>query len=82
MFLEVTDPEYLDMIYDGPFVPSKLVLEAPGVPGHYILKDKKDWTREDKTSMMKDAKERNLFHSSLDNVMSSRVIGCKITMEI
>lgn len=76
MFLEATDLEYLDMIYDGPFVPSKLVPETPGVPEHYIPKEKKDWTAEDKTSMIKDAKVRNLLHNSLANVISKRVIRC------
>lgn len=82
MFLEATDPEYLDMIYDGPFVPSKPVPETPGIPKYYIPKEKKDSTPEDKISMMKDAKVRNLLHSSLDNVMSNRVIAYKTAKKI
>lgn len=42
----------------------------------------KDYTPKDKASIMKDSNVRHLLHSSLDNVMSNRVIGCKIVKEI
>ncbi|XP_074348323.1 uncharacterized protein LOC141687071 [Apium graveolens] len=47
-----------------------------------IDKDKKVYSPEDPSSIMKDAKVRHILHSILDSVMSNRVIGCKITKEI
>lgn len=76
MFLEVIDPEYLNKIYDGPHKPTQLAIAFGGTPDKVILKEKKDCTYEDQATMMKDAKVRNLLHSSLDNVISNRVIGC------
>ncbi|XP_074351439.1 uncharacterized protein LOC141690547 [Apium graveolens] len=34
------------------------------------------------TSLLKDAKIRNIMHNSLDNVMSKRMIACKTAKEI
>ncbi|KAL8146764.1 hypothetical protein AgCh_004488 [Apium graveolens] len=47
-----------------------------------VDKDKNDYTPEDLSSIMNDAKARHILHSSLDSVMSNRVIGCKIAKEI
>ncbi|XP_063948055.1 uncharacterized protein LOC135152154 [Daucus carota subsp. sativus] len=82
MFLEATDPEYLDMIYDGPHMPTKLSVAVGDEPQKMIPKEKKDYTPEDISSISKDAKVKHLLHSALDNVMSNRVIGCKIAKEI
>ncbi|KAK1357997.1 hypothetical protein POM88_051253 [Heracleum sosnowskyi] len=82
MFLEATDPEYLDRIYDGPHKPTKLNTLVPGEEQKTIPKEKKDYTPEDISSIAKDAKVRHLLHSALDNVMSNRVIGCKTAKEI
>ncbi|KAK1356170.1 hypothetical protein POM88_049426 [Heracleum sosnowskyi] len=76
MFLEATDPEYLDRINDGPHMPTKLS-HVKTVP-----KEKKYLTPEYISSIAKDAKVRHLLHSALDNVMSNRVIGCKTAKEI
>lgn len=48
IFLEATDPEYLDRIHDCPFVQSKIVPQAVEKDGktiseHYALKEKKEW---------------------------------------
>lgn len=82
MFLEATNPKYVDRIYDGHFVPSKIVPETPEVLELYIPQEKMEWTARNKTFMMKDAKVRNLLHNSLDNMMSNRVIGCNTAKEI
>ncbi|KAK1378640.1 hypothetical protein POM88_025384 [Heracleum sosnowskyi] len=82
MFLEATDPEYLDRYYDGPHKPTKLNTLVPGEEQKTIPKEKKDYTPEDISSIAKDAKVRHLLHSALDNVMSNRVIGCKTAKEI
>ncbi|KAK1396498.1 hypothetical protein POM88_006361 [Heracleum sosnowskyi] len=82
MFLEATDPEYLDRIYDGPHKPTKLSTVVAGEDQKTIPKEKKDYTPEDISSFAKDAKVRHLLHSALDNVMSNRVIGCKTAKEI
>ena len=82
MFLEATDPEYLDRIYDGPHKPTKLSLAVDGQEQKIVPKEKKDYTSEDISSFAKDAKVRHLLHSALDNVMSNRVIGCKTAKEI
>ncbi|KAL8125391.1 hypothetical protein AgCh_012907 [Apium graveolens] len=56
MHLEATDPDYLSVINDGPFMPTKLVPATPTVAGHYQLKGKSEWTTEEKVVVMKDAK--------------------------
>ena len=82
MFLEATDPEYLDRISDGPHMPTKLSVAVGDEKQVLIPKEKKDYTPEDISSMSKDAKVKHLLHSALDNVMSNRVIGCKTAKEI
>ncbi|KAK1399686.1 hypothetical protein POM88_009549 [Heracleum sosnowskyi] len=82
MFLEATDPEYLDRINDGPHMPTKLSHVVDGQEQKTVPKEKKDMTPEDISSIAKDAKVRHLLHSALDNVMSNRVIGCKTAKEI
>ncbi|KAL8118026.1 hypothetical protein AgCh_015791 [Apium graveolens] len=56
MYLEATDPDYLDVINDGPFMPTKLVPATPTVAEHYQLKQKTEWTPEEKVAVLKDAK--------------------------
>ena len=46
MFLESTDPEYLDRIYDGPHMPTKLSVSVGDEPQKMIPKEKKDYTPE------------------------------------
>ena len=82
MFLEATDPEYLDRIYDGPHKPTKLSVAVGNEPQKMIPKEKRELTIEDISSLGKDVKVRHLLHSALDNVMSNRVIGCKTAKEI
>ncbi|KAK1357710.1 hypothetical protein POM88_050966 [Heracleum sosnowskyi] len=82
MFLEATDPEYLDRINNGPHKPTKLSPAVGDKEQTLIPKEKKDYTPEDISSIAKDAKVRHLLHSALDNVMSNRVIGCKTAKEI
>ena len=81
MFLEATDPDFMDRIKDGPHVPTKLSV-AVGEDQKLIPKEKKDFTPEDIASVSKDAKVKHLLHSALDNVMANRVIGCKTAKEI
>ena len=40
MHLEATDPDYLDVINDGPCKPIKLVPGTPTVAEHYQMKEK------------------------------------------
>ena len=47
------------------------------IPEHYVAKDKYEWTPEEKTDVLKDAKVKNILHNSLDEVLSNRVITCK-----
>ena len=82
MFLEATDPEYLDRIKEGPHKPSKLVVAVAGEAAKTVPKEKSDYTAEDIASIAKDAKVRHLLHSAIDNVMSNRVINCKTAKEI
>ncbi|XP_017249896.1 uncharacterized protein LOC108220596 [Daucus carota subsp. sativus] len=81
MFLEATNPDFMDKIKDGPHVPTKLSV-AVGEDQKLIPKEKKDFTPEDIASVSKDAKVKHLLHSALDNVMANRVIGCKTAKEI
>lgn len=82
MYLEATDHDYLDRIYDGPYIPKKLVGQTETVPKHYIQKTKSEWTPEEKAQILKEAKVKNILHSSLDVVMSNRVIACSSAKEI
>ncbi|KAL8146777.1 hypothetical protein AgCh_004495 [Apium graveolens] len=51
-------------------------------PAKTIPKEKSEYTAEDISSIVKDAKVRHLLHSSIDNVMSNRVIQCRTAKEI
>ena len=86
MFLEATDPDFLDRINDGPHEPKKLVsaavVDGITVPEHYVAKDKFEWTSEEKADVLKDTKVKNILHNSLDDVLSNRVITCKTSKEI
>ena len=86
MFLEAADYDYLDRIHDGPYVPTKLVpqvnTDGKTVPEHYVIKDKAEWTAEEKNMVLKDAKVRNILHNSLETVHSNRVIALKTAKEI
>ncbi|KAL8121919.1 hypothetical protein AgCh_018595 [Apium graveolens] len=82
MFLEVTDPEYLDKINEGPYKPTKLSVAVADQPAKMIPKEKSEYIAEDISSIAKDARVRHLLHSAIDNVMSNRVIGCKTAKEI
>ena len=86
IYLEATDPDYIDRINDGPHEPRKLVpttvVDGVTVPEHYVAKDKLEWTPEEKTDVLKDAKVKNILHNSLDEVLSNIVITCKTTKEI
>ncbi|KAL8120799.1 hypothetical protein AgCh_017833 [Apium graveolens] len=82
MFLEATDPEYLDKIKEGPHKPTKLAVAVAGEAAKTVPKEKSDYTAEDIASIAKDAKVRHLLHSAIDNVMSNRVINCKTAKEI
>ncbi|KAL8133157.1 hypothetical protein AgCh_008567 [Apium graveolens] len=82
MFLEATDPEYLDRINEGPHKPTKLSVVVANQPAKTIPKEKSEYKAEDISSIAKDAKVRHLLHSALDNVMSNRVIHCKTAKEI
>ncbi|KAL8118183.1 hypothetical protein AgCh_015906 [Apium graveolens] len=82
MFLEATDPEYLDGIKEGPHKPTKLAVAVAGEAAKTVPKEKSDYTAEDIASIAKDAKVRHLLHSAIDNVMSNRVINCKTAKDI
>ena len=86
MFLEGTDPDFIDRINDGPHEPKKLVpaavVDGIIVPEHYVAKDKFEWTSEEKIDVLNDAKVKNILHNSLDEVLSNRVITCKTIKEI
>ncbi|KAL8133899.1 hypothetical protein AgCh_009096 [Apium graveolens] len=82
MFLEATDPEYLDRIKEGPHKPTKLAVAVAGEAAKTVPKEKSDYTAEDIASITKDAKVRHLLHSAIDNVMSNRIINCKTAKEI
>ena len=51
MFLEATDPEYLDRIYDGLYMPTKLSVAVEDQPQKLIPKKNKDYTPKDISSI-------------------------------
>lgn len=82
MYLEAVDFDYPDIINDGPPVSTKLVVITATLPEYYIIKEMKEQSLEEKVAMLKDVKVRNIFHNSLDSLMSNRVITCKPVKEI
>ncbi|KAK1369636.1 hypothetical protein POM88_035728 [Heracleum sosnowskyi] len=82
MYLEAMDLDYLDRIRDGPYIPTKFVERTDTVPEHYVVKAKSEWTPEEKAHVLREPKIQNILQSSLDAVMSNRVIACKSSKEI
>ncbi|KAK1360650.1 hypothetical protein POM88_045124 [Heracleum sosnowskyi] len=82
MYLDAMDPDYLDRIRDGPYIPTRIVAQTNTVPEHYVVKVKSEWTPEEKADVLRDAKIKNILHNSLDVVVSNRVIACKSAKEI
>ncbi|KAK1359193.1 hypothetical protein POM88_043667 [Heracleum sosnowskyi] len=82
MYLEAMDPDYLDRIRDGPYIPTRIVERTDTIPEHYVVKAKSEWTPEEKAHVLMEPKIKNILHSSLDAVMSNRVIACKSSKEI
>ena len=84
--LETTYPDYLDMINDGPYVPSKLVpqvtLDEKVIEEHFIEKPKSEWSKDDKENSFKDVKVRNILFNSLDTVLTNYVFSCKTSKEM
>ncbi|KAL8089032.1 hypothetical protein AgCh_038696 [Apium graveolens] len=77
MFLEATDPEYLDRIKEGPHKPTKLAVAVAGEAAKTVPKEKSDYTAEDIASIAKDAKDLkattirdnyNLDETTLDEI--------------
>ena len=82
MFLKTTNLENLDRIYNGPHKPTKLSIAVGEKQQKMIPKEKIDYTHEDINFISKDAKVRHLLYSALDNIMSNKVIGCKMSKEM
>ncbi|KAL8156089.1 hypothetical protein AgCh_001248 [Apium graveolens] len=59
LHLEATDPDYLVVINDGPYKPTKLVPATPTVAEHLQLKTKSEWSPEEKVIVLKDAKHHD-----------------------
>lgn len=78
--LEATDPDYIDMIKEGPYVPTKIVPQSMKdgevIEEHIEDKTKAEWTKEDKENVLKDAKAKNILFNSLDSVLTNSVISC------
>ena len=79
MFLEATNPEYLEGIYHGPYKRNKRFVVVGDEQQRMIPKENKDYTYEDISSISKDTKVRHLLHSALDNVI---VISCRFAKAI
>ena len=72
LHLRAVDPDYLDIISDGPFIPKRLIAMKGTTPEHYIQKVKSEWTPEENNQVQKDAKVMNILHNALDSVLSNR----------
>jgi gag-polypeptide of LTR copia-type/Zinc knuckle len=82
LHLRAMDPDYLDRINDGPYIPSTLVPRTDTVPEHYVPKPRGEWSAEEYNQWQKDARVMNILHNGLDPVMSNRVIACRTAKEI
>ncbi|KAL8132325.1 hypothetical protein AgCh_007988 [Apium graveolens] len=74
--------QILERINEGPHKPTKLSVVVVDQPAKTKPKEKGEYTAEDISSIVKDARVRHLLHSVIDNVMSNRVINCKTAKEI
>ena len=85
IFLEGIDCDYLDKIHDEPFVTRKLIpaimIDEITEPGHYVLRNKSEWSKEEKAEALKDANIRNILHNAIDFIMSNEMITCKTFTE-
>ena len=59
MYLEASDPHYIEKINDGPYLPRKIVPRIATEPEHFIFKKKSEWSPEDKIEALKDVKVKN-----------------------
>ena len=82
MYLEASDPDYIDRINDRPYLPRKIVPQTATKPEHFIIKEKSEWSPEDKIEVLKDVKVKTILHNIVDHVMSNMVIACRTTKEI
>ena len=82
MYLEDLNPDYIDKINDGPYLSRKIVLQTSTEPERFMLKEKNEWSPEEKIEVLKDVKVKTIMHNNLDHVMSNRVIACKLAKEI
>ena len=48
IYLEASDPDYIDRINDGPYLPRKIVSQTPTEPERFVLKEKNEWSPEEK----------------------------------
>ena len=65
MYVKTSYPEYLDTIYDGPYILKKLVPQIDGDPKHHGRKTKAGMTPEVKNELLKDVKVKNILHNRL-----------------
>ena len=56
MYLEASNPDYIDRINDGPYLPRKIVPQTTTEPERFVLKEKNEWSPEDKIEVLKDVK--------------------------
>ena len=48
MYLEVSDPDYIDRINEGPYLPRKIVPQTETEPEQFIIKEKSEWSQRTK----------------------------------
>ncbi|KAL8100675.1 hypothetical protein AgCh_032798 [Apium graveolens] len=70
MFLEATDPEYLDRIKEGPHTPTKLAVAVAGEAAKTVPKEKSDYTAEDIASIAKDAKGTDTIKKNRKTILT------------
>ncbi|KAL8109912.1 hypothetical protein AgCh_025855 [Apium graveolens] len=80
MHLEATDPDYLNVINDGPYMPTKLVPATPTVAKHYQLKEKSEWTPEEKVVVLK--MQRVIAYKTAKEIWDALETQCQGTMSI
>ncbi|KAL8126077.1 hypothetical protein AgCh_013384 [Apium graveolens] len=80
MHLEATDPDYLDVINDGPYMPTKLVPATPTIVEHYKLKEKSEWTPEEKVVVLK--MQRVIAYKTVEEIWDALETQCQGTMAI
>ena len=74
LFLRASNPEYMDVLAEGPHIPEK---EDPENPRHKIPKPKSEWTAREKELVSLDVSLQLILVDAMDEDMSHQIMVCE-----